>query len=80
MLRFCHMILPTLQFNDLSPPLITQLNFTNKVVFYLDLKYLSNEFNGVMMHKKLAGQMQKSSFFSSWTTILAGKAHPTFTR
>ena len=49
------MILPTLQFNDLSPPLITQLNITNKVVFYLDLKYLSNEFNGVIMHKKLSG-------------------------
>ena len=49
------MIFPTLKFNDLSPPLITQLNLTNKVVFYLDLKYLSNECNGIMMHKKLAG-------------------------
>ena len=50
------MILPTLQFNDLSPPLITQLNITNKVVLNkLDLKYLSNECNGVMMHKNLAG-------------------------
>ena len=55
MLWFCQMILPTLQLNDLAPPLITQLNITNKVVFYLDLTYLSNECNGIMMHKKLAG-------------------------